>query len=50
MEKKKKQKPRREDAARQIVRIPSSDCDPLGSWTGKPREPGEIPEQDSDDL
>ncbi len=24
--------------------------DPLGSWTGKPEDPHEKPEQDADDL
>lgn len=25
-------------------------CDPLGSWTGKPRDEHEVPVQDADDL
>ena len=25
-------------------------CDPQGSWTGKPRDEGEVPVQDADDL
>lgn len=28
----------------------ASAFDPTGSWTGIPRQPGEVPEQDADDL
>lgn len=27
-----------------------SDTDPLGSWTGVPENPDELPQQDADDL
>jgi hypothetical protein len=35
---------------RKIIEIPPSPSDPLGSWTGKPANPKEVPVQDADDL
>lgn len=34
----------------QMIVNQSSPEDPLGSYTGKPTEPGETPTQDADDL
>lgn len=35
---------------RAIVERPPSETDPNGSYTGKPADPHEIPQQDADDL
>lgn len=37
-------------AVEQIVGQPPSATDPNGSYTGKPRNPAEVPVQDADDL
>lgn len=33
-----------------IINEPPSDTDPFGSYTGKPKDPNEVPVQDADDL
>lgn len=35
---------------KQRITNPPSKCDPLGSYTGVPETPGEVPTQDADDL
>lgn len=35
---------------RAIVDRPVSDTDPNGSYTGRPADPSEMPQQDADDL
>ena len=37
-------------AVQEAMDNPPSNCDPLGSWTGKPADPLEKPVQDADDL
>lgn len=39
-----------EEIAREFINPDTLHCDPLGSWTGTPRDRGEKPEQDVDDL
>lgn len=33
-----------------VNRTPPSSTDPLGSYTGRPLDPHDLPEQDADDL
>ncbi|MCL2071295.1 MAG: hypothetical protein FWH07_03565 [Oscillospiraceae bacterium] len=35
---------------REIIPIMAQSADPLGSYTGTPEAPGELPTQDADDL
>jgi len=37
-------------AVRAVVEQMASETDPLGSYTGRPLEEGEVPVQDADDL
>ena len=37
-------------APEQRITMPASNEDPMGSYTGKPTTPGEVPTQDADDL
>lgn len=39
-----------EEIAREFINPDTLRCDPLGSWTGTPADPGEKPTQDADDL
>lgn len=39
-----------QDVVEDILDIPPSNTDPFGSYTGKPKQDGEIPVQDADDL
>ena len=36
--------------AREMSQITAAKTDPLGSWTGRPLDPYEVPVQDADDL
>ncbi len=38
------------EAAQAFVSEDNLATDPLGSWTGNPDDPGEVPTQDVDDL
>ena len=49
MQKKKKAKKTR-DPVQEILHMGPSETDPQGSYTGKPRNPDDVPVQDSDDL
>ena len=49
MEQKKKPSPRTKAALR-VARASASPADPLGSYTGRPADPREEPQQDADDL
>ena len=51
MDKKKKDEiEKKQVCPRQKISNPPSDTDPLGSYTGVPADPGDIPTQDADDL
>lgn len=53
MDKKKKnisEKQNGKTAPTQKITMPPSHEDPLGSYTGVPTTPGEVPTQDADDL
>ncbi len=39
-----------EEIAKEFINPDSLRSDPLGSWTGTPRDIGDIPTQDADDL
>ena len=45
-----KQKKLHGAAVRAVVEQMASETDPLGSYTGRPLEEGEVPVQDADDL
>lgn len=36
--------------ARELSQFTAAKTDPMGSWTGQPLDPYEIPVQDADDL
>lgn len=36
--------------ARELSQFTAAKTDPMGSWTGQPLDPQEIPVQDADDL
>ena len=38
------------EKARELSQLAAPDTDPLGSWTGQPLDPYEVPVQDADDL
>lgn len=38
------------EVAKKINRMKNTDTDPMGSYTGSPKEPAERPVQDADDL
>lgn len=38
------------DRAMELTLLQSAKTDPLGSWTGTPADPNEVPVQDADDL
>ena len=46
--------PKRKSLAQQVVECYTEqaqlDTDPMGSWTGKPADPDDVPVQDADDL
>ena len=48
MERRKKDTPM--DKAREMSQFTAAKTDPLGSWTGQPLDPYEVPVQDADDL
>lgn len=48
MEHRKPDEPMRK--AKELSQFTASKTDPLGSWTGRPLDPYEIPVQDADDL
>lgn len=54
MEKKDEKNSRPMQRAQEVVKCYTGKaqlkCDPQGSWTGKPRDAGEVPVQDVDDL
>ena len=49
-EKQKKQEPRPMQMARELSQLTAAKTDPMGSWTGQPLDPYEVPVQDADDL
>jgi len=38
------------EKARELSQFTAAKTDPLGSWTGRPLDPYEVPVQDADDL
>lgn len=48
MEDRPKNKPM--EKAREMSRFKAVKTDPMGSWTGQPLDPYEVPVQDADDL
>ena len=51
MDKKKKTQSTKTDPKPELrITNPPSPTDPLGSYTGVPETPGEVPTQDADDL
>ena len=36
--------------ARELSQLTAAKTDPMGSWTGQPLDPYEVPVQDADDL
>lgn len=36
--------------AEEMSRFTAAETDPMGSWTGQPLDPYEVPVQDADDL
>lgn len=36
--------------AKELSQFTSAKTDPMGSWTGRPLDPYEVPVQDADDL
>lgn len=36
--------------ARELSQFTAAKTDPMGSWTGRPLDPYEVPVQDADDL
>ena len=47
-----KRRPERDpmEKARELSQFMAAKTDPLGSWTGQPLDPREVPVQDADDL
>ncbi len=47
-----KRRPERDpmEKARELSQFMAAKTDPLGSWTGQPLDPYEVPVQDADDL
>ena len=39
-----------EEIAREFITRETIKSDPLGSWTGTPSDPDDVPTQDADDL
>ncbi len=53
MDKKKKLFPKMhlsEEIAKEFVNLDEIKTDPLGSWTGSPKDKDDVPTQDADDL
>lgn len=48
--KKREKKEQQTDIVKELVCGFKSQTDPMGSWTGRPLEDGELPVQDADDL
>ena len=48
MERRSEDRPLRK--AREMSQFTAAKTDPMGSWTGQPLDPNEIPVQDADDL
>lgn len=48
MERREEDKPMRK--ARELSHYTAAKTDPMGSWTGQPLDPNEVPVQDVDDL
>lgn len=48
MERRKEDKPM--EKARELSQFTAAKTDPMGSWTGCPLDPHEVPVQDADDL
>ena len=38
------------EKAKEMSQFTAAESDPLGSWTGQPLDPNEVPVQDADDL
>lgn len=38
------------EKARELSQFTAAKTDPMGSWTGSPLDPREVPVQDADDL
>ena len=38
------------EKAKEMSQFTAAESDPLGSWTGQPLDPYEVPVQDADDL
>jgi len=38
------------EKARELSQFTAAKTDPLGSWTGRPLDPYDVPVQDADDL
>ncbi|WP_295764308.1 hypothetical protein [uncultured Oscillibacter sp.] len=38
------------EKAKEMSRFTAAKTDPMGSWTGRPLDPYEVPVQDADDL
>lgn len=38
------------EKARELSQFTAAKTDPLGSWTGRPLDPEDVPVQDADDL
>lgn len=36
--------------AKELSQFTAAQTDPMGSWTGRPLDPNEVPVQDADDL
>ena len=47
---KQRQEERPMKKARELSQFTAAKTDPMGSWTGQPLDPNEIPVQDADDL
>ena len=48
-----KRRPKKErpmEKARELSQFTAAKTDPMGSWTGQPLDPHEVPVQDADDL
>jgi len=38
------------EKARELSQFTAAKTDPMGSWTGRPLDPDDVPVQDADDL
>lgn len=50
MDQKQKKTDKPMEKARELSHFTAAKTDPMGSWTGQPIDPYEVPVQDADDL